>query len=137
MKKPFTEGDLNGFLDRGAEITGELRFKDLMRIDGKFKGKIISSNTLVIGETGEIDAEIEVGTLSISGRVEGVLKASEKIEIHSKGKVYGTLIAPRLVIEEGAVFQGKCEMDSTTREHVPVITPTNVLHLPSVVKEKK
>jgi len=136
MKKPFSEGDLNGFLDRGAEITGELRFKDLMRIDGKFKGKVISSNTLVVGETGEIDAEIDVGTLSISGRVDGVLKASEKIEIHSKGKVYGTLITPRLVIEEGAVFQGKCDMDSTMREHVPVIAPLNVLHLPSV-KDKK
>ncbi len=137
MKKPFSESDLNGFLDRGTEFSGELRFMDLMRIDGKFKGRIISSNTLIIGEAGEIDAEIDVGSLSISGRVEGILKASSKIEIHTKGRVYGTLITPRLVIEEGAMFQGKCEMDSTIRETAPAIPSSPpILHI-AVMKDKK
>lgn len=118
MKNPFSESDLNGFLDRGTEFSGELKFKDLMRIDGKFRGKIQSSNQLVIGETGDVDAEIDVGILSISGKVDGTLRAKNRIEIHAKGRVYGTLVCPTLVIEEGAVFQGKCEMESAGREQV-------------------
>lgn len=134
MKKPFSDGDLNGFLDRGTEITGELRFRDLMRIDGKFKGKIQSTNTLIVGETGEVDAEIDVGTLSVSGRVEGTLKAQIKIEIHNKGKVYGTLISPCLVIEEGALFQGKCEMEPAVPAQQGTGSP--LLHL-AAAKDKK
>ncbi len=134
MKKPFSDGDLNGFLDRGTEITGELRFRDLMRIDGKFKGKIQSTNTLIVGESGEVDAEIDVGTLSVSGRVEGTLKAQIKIEIHNKGKVYGTLISPCLVIEEGALFQGKCEMEPAVPGQQGTGSP--LLHL-AAAKDKK
>ncbi len=136
MKKGPADSDLNGFLDRGTEFTGELRFQDLMRIDGKFKGKIISSHTLIVGDAGEIDAEIDVGTLSISGRVEGVLKASDRIEIHSKGRVYGTLIAPRLIIEEGAIFQGKCEMESTATQLPQTGVGAPILHLASA-KDRK
>ncbi|MEW6363400.1 MAG: polymer-forming cytoskeletal protein [Acidobacteriota bacterium] len=136
MKKPFSEGDLNGFLDRGTEITGELRFQDLMRIDGKFKGKIQSTNMLVVGETGELDAEIEVGTMSISGKVEGTLKALQKIEIHAKGRVYGTLITPKLVIEEGALFQGKCEMETAVEQRPAQSASAPILHM-AAAREKR
>lgn len=135
-KKPFSDADLNGFLDRGTEFTGELRFRDLMRIDGKFKGKIQSPNTLIVGEGGEVDAEIDVGTASVSGRVEGTLKAKSKIEIHAKGRVYGTLITPSLVIEDGAMFQGKCEMEGPPKEVLQPGNSTPLLHLAGV-KDKK
>jgi cytoskeletal protein CcmA (bactofilin family) len=108
MKK--TGGDLNGFLDRGSSFKGELEFEDTMRIDGRFNGRIVSKNELIVGESASIDGEIHVGRIAISGTVRGKIKADEKIEIHRTGKVFSDLETPALIIEEGAIFEGNCLM---------------------------
>jgi len=108
--KSNTAGVLNGFLDRGCSLTGELRFEDTLRLDGNFRGKIISEHELIIGDSGDFDGEIEVGSVSINGRVKGIVRASNRIEIHPGGRVTATLIAPILVIEEGATFEGDVQM---------------------------
>jgi cytoskeletal protein CcmA (bactofilin family) len=105
-------GDLNGFLDKGSSFSGELEFEDTMRIDGRFSGKIISKNELIVGESATIEGEIHVGRIAISGTVRGKVKADERIEIHRAGKVYSDIETPALVIEEGAVFEGQCLMTS-------------------------
>lgn len=103
-------GDLNGFLDRGSSFKGELEFEDTMRIDGRFSGKIISKNELIVGDTATIDGEIHVGRIAISGTVKGRIKADQRIEIHRNGKVFCDLETPALIIEEGATFEGNCVM---------------------------
>lgn len=113
MKK--TGGDLNGFLDRGSAFHGELEFEDTMRIDGRFNGKIVSKNELIVGDSAAIDAEIHVGRIAISGTVRGKVKADQRIEIHRSGKVYGDLETPALIIEEGATFEGNCVMEAPAR----------------------
>lgn len=110
-KKP-SDGVLNGFLDQGSHFKGELSFDDTLRIDGKFEGTIRSANQLVIGETAEVDADIQVGSISIDGTVRGIVVAKSKIEIHPHGKVFAQLTAPTLKIEEGALFQGSCSMET-------------------------
>jgi cytoskeletal protein CcmA (bactofilin family) len=107
MKKT---GELNGFLDKGATFRGELEFEDTMRIDGKFSGKIASKNELIIGESAQVDGEIEVGSVAISGTVKGKIKATGRIEIHRSGRVYSDIETAALIIEEGAVFEGTCAM---------------------------
>jgi len=107
MKKT---GELNGFLDKGATFRGELEFEDTMRIDGKFNGKIVSKNELIIGESAQVDGEIEVGSVAISGTVKGKIKATGRIEIHRSGRVYSDIETAALIIEEGAVFEGTCAM---------------------------
>ena len=109
-KKPG-DGSLNGFLDQGSHFKGELSFEDTLRIDGKFEGTIRSANQLIIGETAEVDADIQVGSVSIDGTVRGTVVAKSKIEIHPHGKVFAQLKAPVLKIEEGALFQGACTME--------------------------
>jgi cytoskeletal protein CcmA (bactofilin family) len=100
-----------GFLSEGTEIDGEVRFNEELRVDGKIGGRIFSENgRLLVGETGEVEADIRVGVASISGAVTGTLAASVKVEIHATGKFYGTLHTPALIIEEGAVFEGQCDM---------------------------
>jgi cytoskeletal protein CcmA (bactofilin family) len=70
--KTRSEGvSLNGFLDRGSQLVGELRFEETFRIDGKFEGKIESGAELIIGDTAEVKGEILVGRLSINGAVKG------------------------------------------------------------------
>ena len=75
-------GILNGFLDKGARIEGTLTFDDMFRIDGQFKGTVLSDHELVVGEGGTVEGEIRVGRLSASGIVRGTVHAKERIEIH-------------------------------------------------------
>ena len=111
MQRTESLGKVSGFIDKDTEITGDIKFKDSFRIDGKFKGKILSGNSLIVGETGEVEADIEAGSISINGRVKGSLSAADRIEIFSQGRVTGKLVTPKLIIEEGAFFQGSCQME--------------------------
>ena len=117
MVRDETFGKVSGFIDKDTEITGDIRFKDSFRIDGKFKGKILSGTSLIIGETGDVEADIEVGSLSINGNVKGNLNAADLIEIFSQGKVTGKMKTPKLIIEEGAFFQGSCLMEVKALEN--------------------
>jgi len=103
-------GELNGFLDRGSSFKGELEFEDTMRIDGRFNGKIMSKNELIVGESATIEGDVHVGSIAISGTVIGKIVAAQRVEIHRNGKVYSDIDTPALVIEEGAIFQGNCTM---------------------------
>ena len=106
----FAAEDLNGFLDEGTELSGELRFRDVLRVDGRVRGKIVSDNTLIIGETGQVDAEIDCGVVSIRGRVSGQVHGRQRIELLAGCRVQATLVSPKLVIEDGAFYQGECRM---------------------------
>lgn len=102
--------DLNGFMDEGTEFLGELRFRDTFRVDGRVRGRIVSDNTLVVGEAGRVEADIDCGIVSIRGQVVGRIQGRQRIELLAGARVQGTLVSPKLVIEDGAFFQGDCEM---------------------------
>ena len=116
--KGLTAEDLNGFMDVGTEFIGELRFRDTFRIDGRVRGKVVSDNTLIVGESGQVEAEIDCGVVSIRGSVSGKIHARQRIELLAGCKVHGTLIAPKVVIEEGAFFEGNCDMSAATKRAV-------------------
>ena len=115
-EKGLEHGEISGFLDEGTDFEGELRFRDTMRIDGKFRGKISSKNVLIIGEMADIEGEIKVSHVSISGRVTGKIIADAKVEVHAKGRVFCDITTPKLVIEDGAFFHGNCDMNGATKE---------------------
>jgi cytoskeletal protein CcmA (bactofilin family) len=110
MKKTGATGDLNGFLDAGSFIEGELRFEDTFRLDGRLKGRVSSRGDLVVGERGDVEAQIEVGRIFVSGTVRGSVVAQRRVEIAAGGKVLADLETPSLVVEDGAVLQGQCNM---------------------------
>jgi cytoskeletal protein CcmA (bactofilin family) len=114
-------GELNGFLDRGSSFKGELEFEDTMRIDGRFNGRITSKNELIVGDSANIEGEIHVGRVAISGTVIGKIVADQKVEIHRSGKVYSDIETPALIIEEGAIFQGNCTMGDRKAANVTSI----------------
>lgn len=111
--------ELNGFMDEGTEFIGELRFRDTFRIDGKLKGKVVSEHTLIVGESGQVEAEIDCAVISIKGTLSGRVHARQRIELLAGARVQATLVSPRLVIEEGAVFQGQCDMGSAATGTAP------------------
>ncbi|MCP3986638.1 MAG: polymer-forming cytoskeletal protein [bacterium] len=104
------EAGLTAFIDQGSAFEGKLSFKDTVRIDGSFRGQIKSENTLVVGETGEIDANIESQIVIVSGQVIGDVVATRKIVLHKTAEVEGNLESPTVVIEDGASFNGQLTM---------------------------
>ena len=102
---------VNAFIDKDTEVKGDIRFKDSFRIDGKFEGKILAGDSLIIGETARVKADIEVRSIAINGKVKGSIVAKDSTEIFSLGRVTGNIITAKLVIEEGAFFQGTCQME--------------------------
>jgi cytoskeletal protein CcmA (bactofilin family) len=103
-------GGLTAFIDQGSEFEGKLSFRDTVRIDGRFHGEITSENTLIVGESGEIDAEIRSKTVVVSGTVNGNVIAEAKVVLHKSAKVNGDIQTPSIVVEEGAMITGKINM---------------------------
>ena len=110
------QSDLNGFLDNGSHLEGELRFDTSFRVDGKFTGKVTSGGDLIVGEGGEVEGDLRVGQVFISGTVRGTIRAARKIQISPRGKVFAEIDTPALVIEDGAFFEGRCAMTREERE---------------------
>jgi cytoskeletal protein CcmA (bactofilin family) len=112
--KPKNEpaGDLSGFLDRDTETEGDICFKETLRIDGKFQGRLRGGRTLVVGEAAQVTADVEVGAVFVSGRLEGKIRATERVEFHRTARVSSEVTTPVLVIEEGAWFEGSCAMEA-------------------------
>src|SRR5450631_3225242 len=102
MKTKADGATLNGFIDRGSHFTGELTFEETFRIDGRFEGKIRSGSELILGDSAEVSADIEVGRLSVNGSLRGSVTASERIELLSRARVHADLVSPVLRVEEGA-----------------------------------
>ena len=110
QKSSAGAGGLTAFIDQGSEFEGKLSFRDTVRIDGRFCGEISSENTLMVGESGEIEADIHSKTVSISGRVSGNVIAQTKVVLHKTAHVTGNIETPSLVVEEGATVNGEIRM---------------------------
>ena len=103
-------GGLTAFIDQGSEFEGKLSFRDTVRIDGRFRGEISSENTLIVGESGEIEATIRSQTISVSGSVDGDIHAEKKVVLHKTARVNGDVQTASLVMEDGAVLNGRVAM---------------------------
>ena len=100
-----------GLISRGIEVQGDITFSDRLQVEGKVNGKLTSdSGTLIIGESGQIEAQIDVGVCVVHGSIQGNLIARSKLEIRRTGRVHGDVITPVLLVEEGAVFNGAIRM---------------------------
>ncbi len=108
MKKE--DDQIKAYMGEDTVFKGSLNFDGTVRIDGKFEGEVFTDDTLIIGETGNLIAEITAGTIICMGRVEGTLMASKKVEIHVNSRVIGNIKSPALYIELGGVFDGSCDM---------------------------
>jgi len=107
---------LSSFFSEGTFMKGILKFNGTLRFDGKFEGEIITSDTFIIGKKGIINANISTGSLFNSGEVNGDVSANYKIAIHSEGRLLGNIKTPILYIQEGAQFDGNCEMPRGKKE---------------------
>lgn len=109
--------ELNLF-GEGTYVEGKIESKGSIRIDGKVKGSVITRDTLTLGANGVISGQIEAREAIVGGRIEGDIKAQEKLVLEAKSVLIGNIETKKLVIDEGAVFQGKADMGakSTTKD---------------------
>ena len=119
MKK--NDAEIKAYMGEDTVFNGLLNYSGTVRIDGKFEGQVITEDTLIIGETGHLMAEISAGIIICMGYVEGNLMASQKIEIHSTSKVVGNIKSPALNIELGGVFDGTCDMTGKETKIIPLV----------------
>ena len=105
--------EIVGFLDHGTEITGELQFSSTLRIDGNFHGSIVGEDRLIIGEQAVVHADIKVGDIEIRGQVFGNVEVKGQAEIFSTGRLRGDLQASVLVIQAGAVLEGRSSIPAS------------------------
>jgi cytoskeletal protein CcmA (bactofilin family) len=108
MKQNLEENSV--FLGKNSVFEGKMTFEGVFRVDGKVEGEIFHSGTLIMSETAVIKGKVEVDALILNGIVEGEVNAKERVEIHSRGKLYGTILTPVLVIEDGGILEGNCKM---------------------------
>lgn len=92
------------------EIEGEIEGSEDLVIQGKVNGRIVSKKSLTIDETGDVNATVTTEGLAVSGRLNGNVEASDKVEIRREGTMIGDIKAPRVVIADGAKFKGRVEM---------------------------
>ncbi len=102
--------DGRAFLDKGCKINGKVSFEGPARIDGQVEGEISGSDTIVIGESAVVNAQVRAETVVIAGKVAGDVVAGQRVEIRPSARVVGNLTTPVLVIHEGALFKGHCSM---------------------------
>ena len=104
------ESSIKAYMGEYTVFKGALSFEGTVRIDGKFEGQVHTTDTLIIGETGDIAADIEAGMVKKKEKMKGTIIAAQKIEMHASSKIMGNVQTPVLNIEPGAVLDGNCDM---------------------------
>ncbi len=113
---------INSIIGEGTRFKGEFELNGLLRIDGDFSGAIRTNGKILVGRHGRAECTIHAGTVVIGGIVRGDVHANEKVIILSTGMMLGNISTPRLIAEEGVIFNGNCKIEISTRtdEQTPV-----------------
>jgi cytoskeletal protein CcmA (bactofilin family) len=116
-------GEWSGFLEQGVRVEGKLELPGTFRLDSRLRGSIISEEMLILGENSAVEGEIEANGVSIAGRFNGRIQARGKVEILAKAMVTAEIQTPCLVIEPGAMVDGRCHMVTGVEGSRPIVIP--------------
>lgn len=119
-KRAPRPGDLTAFVDEGSEIEGRCSFRGTAMLNGRFSGEISTMDTLIIGEKGVVNATVRAGTIVVSGELSGDIVATHRLELRPTARVSGEIETPALVVDEGAVIEGRCRMSAKKAPDAPV-----------------
>lgn len=114
------KADIKAFLGPGSQFEGKLSFDEMVRLDGRFIGEIHSSDTLVVGDTAEVEGDIHVGSLILSGKFKGNIFAGQRVELLEPACVEGVIETPLLKIDEKVIFNGEVRMTAVIKKGTEV-----------------
>lgn len=109
MKKK--EVEITTIIGRGAECNGDFNADCSIRVDGTIHGNVTVSGTMIVGAAGCINGDVSARAVIIGGEVNGNISAPEKTELTSTARVIGDIATKVIIIDEKAVFQGRCDMN--------------------------
>ena len=119
-------GAMNTIIGKDTVFTGTLDVKGAVRVDGTVKGKVICSDCVTIGASGLVEADIEADSAVVAGKMHGNIITTSKIELQAKCEMEGDIRTNSLVIEQGAIFCGACDMkDKGLRSDLNFLPPQN------------
>lgn len=120
----MNSGTAQTILSKDAVFEGKIISKDSVRIDGRLVGEVRSEATIELGETGSVEGNVTAAHVITAGIIKGAINAREKVELKGKSRLEGDLITTRLVIEDGAQFEGMCKMGGRPADSsAPLATP--------------
>ncbi len=99
----------------GSRFEGKITSPGSLRVDGQVNGDVSLTGDLVIGGNGEVNGNIDAQTVTVGGKITGNITAKTKLVLETKARIKGDIRASKLVIDEGAIFDGKCEMSGDRR----------------------
>ena len=100
---------IEAIIGHTTEVEGSIRANEAIRIDGKIKGSI-NAESAIVGESGVILGDITANKVTVGGKVKGNISAANMLEILPTGQVLGDIRTSKLVIADGALFEGNCQM---------------------------
>lgn len=109
----------------GTVFEGTLTADSDVRISGRVVGKVDIQGKVIVAQEGAIEGEIKALSLDVGGRIQGELDVAERVVLKSSARVEGNIRTARLVVEEGAVFNGKCRMGNKTLDAGKIIPSSN------------
>jgi len=115
FKKNADLNRLDTLIGNGTIFDGTLTSKESICVEGLVKGKIICEGSVIVGEKGRVDADIFADTILLGGEVNGNISAKTRLEITTSGKLRGDIRTGSLIIAEGVIFEGKCQMITEER----------------------
>ncbi len=107
---PGRHAGMDAFLGKGSKVDGKLVLEGTGLIEGQVEGEISAQDTLTIGESAVVNANISGTSIIIEGRVTGDVSARQRLELRAASRVQGNISTPCLVVQDGAVFEGQCSM---------------------------
>ncbi len=113
--KTETGSDLN-LISAGTVFEGKLKTPGSIRVDGKVIGDIVATQNISVGTSGEVEGSLTAASVTIGGKLKGSVAAQEKLVFESKAVVRGDIRAAKLVVDEGAQFDGKCAMTAESKQ---------------------
>ena len=103
-------------IGQSIAINGEITGREDLRLNGNVEGRIdLNGHRLTIGPKGRIKADIHARAVTIHGQVRGNIRADDRVELFGTGDLQGDIVAPRIIIADGARFKGSVDMDTADK----------------------
>lgn len=111
-----SSGELS-LVGAGTVVEGKIKTEGSIRIDGKLHGDLMAKVNVAVGENGVIEGHVSGRNVSLAGKISGTVTATEKLVLEAKSVMKGDIRAARLVVDEGAMFDGQCAMTTPSAQH--------------------
>lgn len=111
-------GRVDTIIGQEASLRGSFNSKRTIHVDGEVYGNVTSEDGVIVGEKGMIRGNLTARSVVIGGKVKGNINASQRLELQGSAQVEGDISTPDLIIEDGAMFEGNCQMEEAVAKVV-------------------